>query len=59
MTKLNIDAARTIIRETLSKAHELGLKPMSVIVLAAGGHGWSEPGDAVIAFALPETESAP
>ncbi|MGR3500263.1 MAG: GlcG/HbpS family heme-binding protein [Limimaricola soesokkakensis] len=38
MTKLNIDAARTIIRETLSKAHEMGLKPMSVIVLDAGGH---------------------
>ena len=29
------------------------------VVIAAGGHGWSEPGDAVIAFALPETESAP
>ncbi|MBB3712971.1 uncharacterized protein GlcG (DUF336 family) [Limimaricola variabilis] len=38
MTKLNIDAARTIIRETLAKAHEMGLKPMSVIVLDAGGH---------------------
>lgn len=24
------------------------------VVVAAGGHGWSEPGDAVIAFALPE-----
>jgi quinoprotein glucose dehydrogenase len=24
------------------------------IVVAAGGHGWSEPGDAVIAYALPE-----
>ena len=23
------------------------------VVLAAGGHGWSEPGDAVIAYALP------
>jgi quinoprotein glucose dehydrogenase len=23
------------------------------VVVAAGGHGWSEPGDAVIAFALP------
>ena len=23
------------------------------LVLAAGGHGWSEPGDAVIAYALP------
>jgi quinoprotein glucose dehydrogenase len=24
------------------------------VVLAAGGHGWSEPGDALIAYALPE-----
>ncbi len=24
------------------------------VVVAAGGHGWSEPGDAVIAYALPE-----
>jgi quinoprotein glucose dehydrogenase len=23
------------------------------VVVAAGGHGWSEPGDAIIAFALP------
>ncbi|MCZ4260894.1 heme-binding protein [Limimaricola sp. G21655-S1] len=38
MSKLNIGAARTIIRETLAKAHEMGLKPMSVIVLDAGGH---------------------
>ncbi len=38
MSALNIDAARTIIRETLAKSHEMGLKPMSVIVLDAGGH---------------------
>ena len=24
------------------------------VVVAAGGHGWSEPGDAVVAYALPE-----
>jgi quinoprotein glucose dehydrogenase len=24
------------------------------VVLAAGGHGWSEPGDALMAFALPD-----
>jgi quinoprotein glucose dehydrogenase len=24
------------------------------VVVAAGGHGWSEPGDAVVAFALPD-----
>jgi hypothetical protein len=23
------------------------------VVVAGGGHGWSEPGDAVMAFALP------
>jgi quinoprotein glucose dehydrogenase len=25
------------------------------VVVAAGGHGWSEPGDALMAFALPQT----
>ena len=24
------------------------------VVIAAGGHGWSEPGDAIVAFALPQ-----
>jgi quinoprotein glucose dehydrogenase len=24
------------------------------VVIAAGGHGWSEPGDALVAFALPK-----
>jgi quinoprotein glucose dehydrogenase len=24
------------------------------VVVSAGGHGWSEPGDAVVAFALPK-----
>jgi len=24
------------------------------VVVAAGGHGWSQPGDALMAFALPE-----
>ncbi len=28
------------------------------LVIAAGGHGWSEPGDAVLAFALPYPEEA-
>jgi quinoprotein glucose dehydrogenase len=23
------------------------------VVIASGGHGWSEPGDALMAFALP------
>jgi len=26
------------------------------VVVAAGGHGWSEPGDALLAFALPDDE---
>jgi quinoprotein glucose dehydrogenase len=26
------------------------------VVIAAGGHGWSEPGDALLAFALPERD---
>jgi quinoprotein glucose dehydrogenase len=32
------------------------LKPdgRQYVVVAAGGHGWSEPGDAVMAFALPD-----
>jgi quinoprotein glucose dehydrogenase len=28
------------------------------LVIAAGGHGWSEPGDALVAFALPGSDSA-
>ncbi len=28
------------------------------VAVAAGGHGWSEPGDAVIAYALPEPEGS-
>ena len=28
------------------------------VVVAAGGHGWSEPGDALLAFALPERGAA-
>jgi quinoprotein glucose dehydrogenase len=29
------------------------------VVIAAGGHGWSEPGDALLAFALPERAGRP
>jgi quinoprotein glucose dehydrogenase len=29
------------------------------VVVAAGGHGWSEPGDALVAFALPAPASSP
>jgi quinoprotein glucose dehydrogenase len=28
------------------------------VVVAAGGHGWSQPGDALLAFALPENGAA-
>jgi uncharacterized protein GlcG (DUF336 family) len=35
---LSLDKARTIIAATLAKGHEMGLKPLSVIVLDAGGH---------------------
>ena len=36
--KIALDHARTIIRETLAKGREMGLKPLSVVVLDAGGH---------------------
>jgi uncharacterized protein GlcG (DUF336 family) len=35
---LTLDQARTMIAATLKKGHELGLKPLSVVVLDAGGH---------------------
>ena len=38
MTEITIANARTIIRKALAKGHELGLKPLSVVVLDAGGH---------------------
>ncbi len=38
MTSLDLDTARTIIRTTLTKGRELGLSPLSVVVLDAGGH---------------------
>jgi uncharacterized protein GlcG (DUF336 family) len=38
MTKITIDVARTIVAQTLAKGHALGLKPLSVAVLDAGGH---------------------
>lgn len=33
--------------------YRLGPDARQFVVLAAGGHGWSEPGDALMAFALP------
>lgn len=38
MTDISISKARTIIRKTLAKGREMELKPLSVIVLDAGGN---------------------
>ncbi len=38
MSQLSLDTAKTIIASTVSKGQEMGLKPLSVIVLDAGGH---------------------
>lgn len=35
---ITLRKARTIIRKTLEKGHEMTLKPLSVVVLDAGGH---------------------
>ncbi|MDG1471604.1 MAG: heme-binding protein [Ascidiaceihabitans sp.] len=35
---INLRKARVLIRKTLEKARELDLKPLSVVVLDAGGH---------------------
>ncbi|MEW2917720.1 heme-binding protein [Ruegeria sp. ANG10] len=35
---ISLRKARTIIRKTLDKGHEMELKPLSVVVLDAGGH---------------------
>lgn len=38
MTEITIDAARTIVATILAHGREKGLKPLTVIVLDAGGH---------------------
>jgi uncharacterized protein GlcG (DUF336 family) len=38
MTEITIEQARAIVRGTLEKGREMGLKPLSVVVLDAGGH---------------------
>lgn len=38
MAGLSLRRARTIIRKSLEKGHELEMNPLSVIVLDAGGH---------------------
>lgn len=35
---VTLDQARVIIAQTLKKGREMGLKPLSVVVLDAGGH---------------------
>jgi len=38
MAEVTLRKARIILRKTLEKGHELGLKPLAVVVLDAGGH---------------------
>lgn len=38
MAGITLRKARTMIRKALEKGRELGLKPLSVVVLDAGGH---------------------
>ncbi|KGB81855.1 MAG: heme-binding protein [Pseudomonadota bacterium] len=38
MAAVTLRKARTIIRKTLEKGREMALKPLSVVVLDAGGH---------------------
>jgi len=38
MAEISVNKARTIIRKALAKGNDMGLKPLSVIVLDAGGH---------------------
>lgn len=38
MSNLTLRKARTIIRKTMEKGAEMGLKPLSVAVVDAGGH---------------------
>lgn len=38
MANLSLNKARTIVRKALAKGREMELKPLSVVVLDAGGH---------------------
>ena len=38
MADISLEQARTIIRVALEKGREMGLKPLSAVVLDAGGH---------------------
>lgn len=38
MPEINLSKARNIVRGTIKKGREMGLKPLSVVVLDSGGH---------------------
>lgn len=38
MPQISLNKARTMIRKTLAKGRDMDLKPLSVVVLDAGGH---------------------
>ncbi len=38
MAEITLEQARTMVQATLAKGRERGLKPLSVVVLDAGGH---------------------
>lgn len=38
MAEISLSKTRIILRKTLAKGREMGLKPLSVVVLDAGGH---------------------
>ncbi len=38
MAEISANKARTIIRKALAKGDEMGFKPLSVVILDAGGH---------------------
>jgi uncharacterized protein GlcG (DUF336 family) len=50
MSDISLRKAKTIIRSALSKGKELGLKPLSVVTVDAGGH--------VIAFEREDEEES-
>ena len=49
MTRISLDQAQTIVADALNEGRSLGLKPLSVVVLDAGGH--------MVAFAREDNSS--
>jgi len=49
MTRISLDQAQTIVAGALNEGRSLGLKPLSVVVLDAGGH--------MVAFAREDNSS--